>query len=62
MINGCRHLEPLDLTTPVLACLVRDGHMIGVVKCVEEGARMVSYKDRALVRANLRALPFSDPA
>ncbi|PBK69403.1 hypothetical protein ARMSODRAFT_1038032 [Armillaria solidipes] len=49
MIDGCRHLEPLDLTTPVLACLVRDGRMIGVVKCVEEGARMVSYKDRALV-------------
>ncbi len=62
MIDGCRHLEPLDLTTPVLACLVRDGRMIGVVKCVEEGARMVSYKDRALVCANLRALPFSDPA
>ncbi|KAK0494308.1 hypothetical protein EDD18DRAFT_1355705 [Armillaria luteobubalina] len=29
--------------------LVHDGHMIGIVKCVEEGARMVSYKDRALV-------------
>ncbi|KAK0216264.1 hypothetical protein IW262DRAFT_1464800 [Armillaria fumosa] len=49
MIDGCRHLEPLDLTTPVLACLVRDGHMIGLVKRIEEGARMVSYKDRALV-------------
>ncbi|KAK0477080.1 hypothetical protein IW261DRAFT_305450 [Armillaria novae-zelandiae] len=49
MIDGCRHLEPLDLTTPVLACLVRDGHMIGLVKCIEEGARMMSYKDRALV-------------
>ncbi|KAK0216276.1 hypothetical protein IW262DRAFT_207144 [Armillaria fumosa] len=49
MIDGCRHLEPLDLTTPLLACLVRDGRMIGVVKYVEEGARMVSYKDRTLV-------------
>ncbi|SJL10992.1 uncharacterized protein ARMOST_14390 [Armillaria ostoyae] len=49
MIDGCRHLEPLDLTTPVLACLVRDGHMIGLVKRIEEGARMVSYKDRTLV-------------
>lgn len=49
MINGCRNLEPLDLTTPVLACLARDGHMIGLVKCIEEGARMVSYKDRRLV-------------
>ncbi|KAK0440115.1 hypothetical protein EV421DRAFT_1963226 [Armillaria borealis] len=49
MIDGCRHLEPLDLTTPVVACLARDGHMIGLVKCIEEGARMVSYKDRRLV-------------
>ncbi|PBK85733.1 hypothetical protein ARMGADRAFT_552446 [Armillaria gallica] len=49
MIDGCRRLEPLDLTTPVLACLARDGHMIGLVKCIEEGARMVSYKDRRLV-------------
>ncbi|KAK0440117.1 hypothetical protein EV421DRAFT_1963228 [Armillaria borealis] len=49
MIDGCRDLEPLDLTTPVLACLVHDGYMIGVVKCVEEGTRMVSYKDRTLV-------------
>ncbi len=62
MIDGCRRLEPLDLTTPVLACLARDGHMIGLVKCIEEGARMVSYKDRRLVRADLRVLHFSDSA
>ncbi|KAK0237195.1 hypothetical protein EDD85DRAFT_1023900 [Armillaria nabsnona] len=49
MIDACRKLEALDLTTPVLACLTRDGHMIGIVKCIEEGARMVSYKDRSLV-------------
>ncbi len=60
MINACRNLEALDLTTPVLACLARDGRMIGIVKCIEEGARIVSYKDRALVCANsnLRALHF----
>ncbi len=62
MIDGCRHLEPLDLTTPVLACLVRDGHMIGLVKRIEEGARMVSYKDRALVRADLGVLHPSNPS
>ncbi|KAK0494373.1 hypothetical protein EDD18DRAFT_1176622 [Armillaria luteobubalina] len=49
MINGFRDLEALDLTTPVVACLARDGRMIGVVKAVEEGARMMSYKDRTLV-------------
>ncbi|KAK0494313.1 hypothetical protein EDD18DRAFT_1355710 [Armillaria luteobubalina] len=49
MINGCRNLEPLDLTTPVLACLAHNGHMIGLVKCIEEGAQTVSYKDRRLV-------------
>ncbi|KAK0435329.1 uncharacterized protein EV420DRAFT_1653292 [Desarmillaria tabescens] len=49
MMDGCQKLEPLDLTTPILACLARDGRMIGVVKCVEEGTRMVSYKDRTLV-------------
>ncbi|PBK69346.1 hypothetical protein ARMSODRAFT_1018772 [Armillaria solidipes] len=48
-IDGFRDLEALDLTTPVVACLARDGHMIGVVKAVEEGARMVSYNDRTLV-------------
>ncbi len=60
MIDVCQKLEALDLTTPVLACLTRDGRMIGIVKCIEEGARMVSYKDRALVCANsdLRALHF----
>ncbi|KAK0463340.1 hypothetical protein IW261DRAFT_1427784 [Armillaria novae-zelandiae] len=41
MINGCRDLEPLDLTTSVLACLARDGHLIGLVK--------FPYKDRRLV-------------
>lgn len=61
-IDGLRDLEALDLTTPVVACLARDGHMIGVVKAVEEGARMVSYKDRTLVRINSGALRFSDPA
>ncbi|KAK0237244.1 hypothetical protein EDD85DRAFT_953247 [Armillaria nabsnona] len=49
MIDGFQDLEALDLTTPVVACLARDGHMIGVVKAIEEGARMVSYKDRTLV-------------
>ncbi len=62
MIDACRNLEALNLTTPVLACLTRDGRIIGVVKCIEEGARMVSYKDRALVRADLGVLHFSDLA
>ncbi|PBK69413.1 hypothetical protein ARMSODRAFT_975144 [Armillaria solidipes] len=56
MIDACRHLEALNLTTPVLACLTRDGRIIGVVKCIEEGARMVSYKDRALVYTAFRKL------
>ncbi len=60
MIDGFQDLEALDLTTPVVACLARDGHMIGVVKAVEEGARMVSYKDRTLVRISPRALRFPD--
>ncbi|KAK0189456.1 hypothetical protein F5146DRAFT_1001709 [Armillaria mellea] len=48
-VDGCQYLEPLDLTTPLLAYLVCNGHIIGVVKCVEEGARMVSYQDHTLV-------------
>ncbi|KAK0216274.1 hypothetical protein IW262DRAFT_1464807 [Armillaria fumosa] len=49
MIDACRNLEALDLTTPPLAYLTRDGRIIGVVKCIEEGARMMSYKDRTLI-------------
>ncbi|SJL10977.1 uncharacterized protein ARMOST_14373 [Armillaria ostoyae] len=56
MIDACRNLEALNLTTPVLACLTRDGRIIGVVKCIEEGARMVSYQDRALVYTAFRKL------
>ncbi|KAK0457080.1 uncharacterized protein EV420DRAFT_539018 [Desarmillaria tabescens] len=56
MIDACRDLEPLDLTTPVLACLARDGRMIGVVKCVEDGARMVSYEDRTLIYSAFRKM------
>ncbi|KAK0200769.1 hypothetical protein DFS33DRAFT_1456065 [Desarmillaria ectypa] len=55
-VDACQNLEALNLTTPVLACLARDGHMIGVVKCVEEGARMVSYKDRTLVYSAFRKM------
>ncbi len=62
MIDACRNLEALNLTTPVLACLTRDGRIIGVVKCIEEGARMMSYKDRTLVREHLEAIRFSDSA
>ncbi|KAK0189458.1 hypothetical protein F5146DRAFT_1138853 [Armillaria mellea] len=50
MIDACRNLEALDLTTPVLACLTRDGHIIGVVKSIEKGAQMMSYKDCTLKR------------
>ncbi|KAK0200767.1 hypothetical protein DFS33DRAFT_1075120 [Desarmillaria ectypa] len=56
MIDACQNLEALNLTTPVLACLARDGRMIGIVKCIEEGARMVSYKDRTLVYSAFRKM------
>ncbi|KAK0494307.1 hypothetical protein EDD18DRAFT_1355703 [Armillaria luteobubalina] len=50
-IDACQNLEALDLTTPLVACLTHDGHIIRVVKCIEAGAQMMSYKDHTLIYA-----------
>ncbi len=48
-VEALRQLLPLDLTTPLLAFLVSDGAIYGIVTQIED-AQPMSYADRNLVR------------
>ncbi len=48
-VEALRQLLPLDLTTPLLAFLISDVAIYGIVTQIED-AQPMSYADRNLVR------------